>query len=423
MIAFYNFCQLLLLVLTWPALILLIVLNPKYRKGIPNRLGFGLRQQLRPVLSTHKTVWIHALSVGEVSSAYPLVAGLRKEFPHLRIIFTVSTRTGLQVATTLLGPLVEKVIPSPLDLRLTVCHYIQVIQPDLFILVETDFWPNLLQTLKRKKVPTILVNGRISQKSASSYQKFAFFFRPLFQSFSHLCMQTDNDKRTMTQFGVKPESLHCLGNLKYDTSLQTSQRNLQELSQRIPPNSRVFLAGSTHKGEEDIILSVYAALKKMYSNLFLIIAPRNTKRRAEIGQLAAATDLSWQYRSEPQTGYADLLILDTMGELPGLYSLADVAFVGGSLVCQGGHNPIEAASGGIPVVFGPHMDDFAEIRLDLLQAGGAIEVVDQTSLKQALIMLFSSEEQRRKIGDLARAYIDIQGGVVNRHLAIIRKYL
>ncbi len=423
MIAFYNFCQLLILFLTWPVFIILILLTPKYRKGIPARLGIGLRQQLSPTLPDQKTVWIHALSVGEVSSAHPLVAGLRKEFPHLRIIFSASTRTGLRVAGNLLGPLVDSVIPSPLDIGPTVRSYIRLIQPNLFILVETDFWPNLLHSLQQKKVPTILVNGRISQKSFSSYTRFAFFFRPLFQSFAHLCMQTDKDRRNMAHFGVKADSLHCPGNLKYDSFSHISQPNLQGLSQYIPRSSRVILAGSTHKGEEDIILAVYREMKKMHTDLFLIIAPRDPQRRAEIGQLASAHGLSWNYRSEQQAGHTDILILDTMGELPGLYTLAHVAFVGGSLVRQGGHNPIEPASAGVPVLFGRHMEDFAEVSRDLLQAGGAIEVSDRPSLQQALTGLLASEEQRNKIGDQARAYISNQSGVVNRHLEIIRKYL
>lgn len=424
MIAFYNFCQILILLLTWPILFILILLKPKYRKGIPARLGIGLHRQLSLGWPTQKTVWLHALSVGEVSSALPLVVGLRKEFPDLRIICTASTRTGLQMATDLLAPLVDAVIPSPLDFQPTVNRYIRLIQPNLFILVETDFWPNLLRSLKRQEVPTILVNGRISQKSWSSYARLAFFFRPLFQSFSHLCMQTANDKRTMQQFGVKPELLHSPGNLKYDSSLQTSQGNLQELTERIPANSRVILAGSTHGGEEDSILCAYAALKKEHSDLFLILAPRNPGRRAEISQLAASRNLSWEYRSAPRTGrHTDLLILDTLGELPGLYPLADVAFVGGSLVSQGGHNPIEPAAAGVPVLFGPFMEDFAEISRDLLQAGGAMEVTDQTSLQQVLTHLFSSEEKRKKIGALAHACIARQRGVVSRHLEIIREYL
>ncbi len=423
MIAFYNFGQLLLLLFSWPALIVLILLKAKFRKGIPKRLGRGLQRQLSPILPGQKTVWIHALSVGEVSSAHPLVAGLRRKYPHLRIIFSASTITGLQVAGTLLAPLVDSIIPSPLDIRPIVERYIRLIQPDLFILVETDFWPNLLNGLRSNTIPAILVNGRISQKSLASYRKYAFFFRPLFQSFAILCMQTDRDCMNMTHFGVKTDLLHHPGNLKFDTSNLASPPYLQELAHYIPRNKRVFLAGSTHKGEEEIILAVYGKMQEIFSDLFLVLAPRDPERRAEIGQIASAHNLSWQYRSGKQGGSADLLILDTLGELPGLYSFAHVAFIGGSLVDEGGHNPIEPASAGIPVLFGRHMEDFAEIRQELLQSGGGIEIGDQTSLQQTLTSLFSSEERRKKIGNLALTCILSQCGVVDRHLEIIGKYL
>ena len=424
MIVFYNIFQLLVLLIAWPALLVAILVKPKYRQGIPRRLGFGLQKLLKPARFNQKTVWIHALSVGEVGSARPLVTGLRKEFPEVRIIFSVSTITGLKMAIEHFTALVDRVVPSPLDLKPTVDRYVRLIHPDLFILVETDFWPNLLHALHRRKIPAILVNGRISDKSMSSYKRLAFFFKPLFQSFNHLCMQTESDRKNMEKFEVNREIVHCLGNLKFDTVATNPISALHELSQCIPSSSRIFLAGSTHEGEEDIILWVYGILKKSFSDLFLIIAPRDPERRLEISRMATARNVSWSYRSElnripPQ----DLLILDTMGELPDVYALADVAFVGGSLVKEGGHNPIEPAAAGIPVLFGPHMEDFAEISRDLLQGGGAAVVNNQTSLQQTLESLFSSDEQRIKMGQLAQSCIARQRGVVARHLEIIRAYL
>lgn len=423
MIALYNICQLIILLLTWPALVLLVLSVSKYRQGVGSRLGFGLQRLLHPALTGQKTVWIHALSVGEVSSAHPLVTGLRREFPGIRIIFSASTRTGLKMAGDNLASLVDSVIPSPLDLQPVATRYVRLIRPDLFILVETDFWPNLLHTLRRKGIPAILVNGRISQKSLSSYTRFAFFFRPLFQSFSVLCMQTESDRNDMVRFGVNPASLHCPGNLKYDMAIGRQVSVPDELSSRIPPQHLVFLAGSTHEGEEDIILSAYSLLKKKVGNLFLIIAPRNPQRRMEVSRIAANHNLSWSYRTDSPPQHADLLIIDTMGELPQLYPFAAVAFVGGSLVNEGGHNPIEPAGAGVPVLFGPHMEDFSEISRDLLQAGAAVKISSQTSLQQALETLLLSDEQRKKMSEAAIACISRQRGVVDRHLKIIREYL
>jgi len=424
MIVLYNIFQLLVLLIAWPALLVALLAKPKYRQSVPRRLGFGLQKLLKPARFKQKSVWIHALSVGEVASARPLVTGLRKEFPEVRIIFSVSTRTGLKMATQHFTTLVDRVIPSPLDFKPTVDWYIRLIHPDLFVLVETDFWPNLLHALRREKIPAILVNGRISDTSLSSYRRVAFFFKPLFQSFSHLCMQTESDRKNMEIFEVSPELVHCLGNLKFDTPTR-NRISANELSKFIPSPSRIFLAGSTHEGEEDIILSVYGILKKRFSDLFLIIAPRDPERRLEISRMATARNVSWSYRSEQQnrTRTQDLLILDTLGELPDVYALADIAFVGGSLVNEGGHNPIEPAAAGIPVLFGPHMEDFAEISQDLLQIGGAALVNNQSALQQTLESLLLSDSQRKKMGQQAQACIARQRGVVSRHLEIFRAYL
>jgi 3-deoxy-D-manno-octulosonic-acid transferase len=423
MILLYNLCQLVILAVAWPALIILVLGKAKYRKTFLSRLGIGLRHHLPAATDDRKTVWIHALSVGEVSSARPLVRGLREAFPELRIIVSTATSTGRQVAHTLLASHVNAIIASPLDFQPAVSGFLDAIRPDIFILVETDFWPNLLTALQKKNIPTILVNGRISAKSFTAYRRTAFFFRPLFQSFSHLCMQTMEDLGKMRGFGVDPGRLHCPGNLKYDTFLYNNVGHTDRFSWYIPDNSLVFLAGSTHAGEEDIIFSVCSELKKKYENLFLILAPRDPGRGREVGQLAAGHHLSCTYRSDQQAKAADLLILDSMGELPWLYALADIAFVGGSMVSRGGHNPIEPAGLGVPILFGRHMEDFSEISRDLVLAGGALEVTGQESLQTTLSCLLASKDQRQKIGNLARQCIKRQRGVVERHLEIIRPYL
>jgi 3-deoxy-D-manno-octulosonic-acid transferase len=423
MIPLYNLCQLVILTVVWPALVILILCKVKYRKTILSRLGVGLRRHFPAGPGDRKTVWIHALSVGEVSSARPLVRGLREAFPEIRIVVSTATATGRQVAHTLLASHVNAVIASPLDFQPAVALFLDTIRPDLFILVETDFWPNLLTALQKKNIPTILVNGRISARSFSAYRRTAFFFRPLFQSFSHLCMQTMEDLGKMREFGVDSERLHCPGNLKYDTFLYTNGGRTEQFSRFIPDRSLVFLAGSTHEGEEDIIFSVCSELKKKYENLFLILAPRDPGRGREIGQLAASHQLSSMYRSDNQAKAADLLILDSMGELPWLYALADIAFVGGSMVSRGGHNPIEPAGHAVPILFGRHMEDFSEISRDLVLAGGALEVTGSESLHHTLNRLLASKEQRQKIGRLARECIERQRGVVERHLEIIRPYL
>lgn len=423
MIALYTLCQLLLLALFSPLLLTMALLREKYRTTLPARLGIGLADLLPKDAAAGKTVWVHALSVGEVSSARPLVIGLRRTFPDCRILFSATTATGMRTARSLLAGHVDAILPFPLDLRPVISSYLRTLRPDLFILVETDFWPNLLTMLKAAGVPSILVNGRISARSFSRYRRVKPFVQYLFRSFTHLCMQTEVDRRNMELLGVEPGRLHCLGNLKFDAQPAAAAHGAGRTAIPAPPGSVVFIAGSTHEGEEDSIFSIVAELKKRYPELFLIIAPRNPERSREIAESAGRYHLVPALRSESQAQTADCLLIDTLGELPWLYGQADIAFVGGSLVAQGGHNPIEPASQGIPVLFGRHMEDFSEISRDLLDAGGALTVSNQSELAATLASLVASEERRHAIGLQARAFVDSQRGVVDRHLRIIHPYL
>ena len=423
MIALYNLCQLLVLALFWPLLLALLLFKAKYRTALPARLGIGLGRHLPAGPATGKTVWIHALSVGEVSSARPLVMGLRREFPDTRIVFTATTATGMKTARALLSGHVDAILPFPLDIRPVIAGYLRLIRPDLFILVETDFWLNVLTMLERAGIPSVLVNGRLSARSYSRYRRGRILVQRLFRSFTHLCMQTDIDRGHMERLGVDPGRLHCLGNLKFD-ALPTPAGGDQQPPVEIPAGSLVLLAGSTHEGEEDSIFSVCAELKKRYPTLFLIIAPRNPLRCDAISQIAARYHLAVTLRSgRSSTGPADVLLVDTIGELPWLYALADIAFVGGSMVAEGGHNPIEPAAQGVPVLFGRHMDDFAEISRDLILAGGALTVADRASLAETVESLIVDNTRRQAVGHQARAFVDRHRGVVDRHLRVIRPYL
>ena len=423
MIPIYNLCLILFLVIAWPIIALVVLLRPKYRTTFFSRLGIGLQRHLPPTPVTAKTVWIHALSVGEISSVRPLVLGLRDQFPAVRIVCSTTTTTGLSVAKTLLRDHVDAIFSSPLDLGPVIAVFLRLILPDLFILVETDFWPNLLTALNKKKIPAILVNGRISARSFSRYRRAGFFFRPIFRAFDHLCLQTETDRINMQRLGVDPHRLHCPGNLKFDTPVAAAAGTLDGLPPRNPDHRLTILAGSTHEGEEDIIFAVYAELKKRHPDLRLIVAPRHPDRCPEIARLAGRHHLSLTLRSQAPMETADVLLIDSIGELPWLYARADIAFVGGSLVAAGGHNPIEPAAHGVPVLFGRHMEDFAEISDDLVAAGGALTVADRNSLAAALNALLSSDDRRTTIGRLAREYVMRQQGVVGRHLTIIRPYL
>lgn len=421
MITLYNILQLLLLTILFLPLTVVVMMVPKYRLRTLRRLGFGL-----PHAGSNqqkKTLWIHALSVGEVTSALPLISGLRKKMPDVRLVFSASTRAGAQVAEKLLHDKVDCFLPFPLDILPVVNRFLSIIRPDLFILVETDFWPNILSVLRRRKIPTLLVNGRISEKSMRSYQRFSFFFRPLFTSFQALSMQTEKDRQNLILLGVDQRQVHTFGNLKYDTALYNSFGSIPPLSFSLPEHQLLLVAGSTHEGEEKIVLQSYEKLKKEIPGLYLIIAPRDVDRGRDLQALAASMDLMANCRSIINAGGKDLFILDTIGELNNLYSHADLAFIGGSLVPKGGHNPIEAAVVGVPVLYGPHMEDFSEISAELVIAGGASVVKNNDELTAALLRFLQDSQLRKKAGDAARACIVRQQGVIDRHIKLINEML
>ena len=419
MLFLYNILQVLLLVIILPLLAAVFAVRPGYRRHILSRLGLGARELVPFPAPRKKTIWVHALSVGEVTSSLPLIRGIRAAF-DVTLIFSATTRTGSRLAEDIIAPHVDRIVLFPLDILPVIHRFLTLIRPDLFILVETDFWPNLLSVLHKKGIPSLLVNGRISEKSMGAYRRFGFFFRPLFRSFAALSMQTAADRENLIALGIPEDRIFTLGNLKFDTPTLV-EKNPDQVDQ---PPGLCLVAGSTHRGEEEILLAAYTRLKRDRQTLSLVIAPRDISRRTEIGRLAESLGLAAVCRSQGATSLRpDLLILDTIGELAAYYRSCDIAFVGGSLVDQGGHNPIEPAVMGLPVLFGPHMEDFAEIAEDLLAAGGALRVHNGDSLFLTLERLFDDPAFRRTTGKAAAVYIKDKQGVVTRHLALIRKFL
>lgn len=409
-----------------------ILSRKKYRRRIWQRLGFGLAGQLAPLAlraSAAPTCWIHALSVGEVNSALPLVRGIRETLPEVRIIFSATTHSGSQVAQRLLAPYTDAIIAGPIDLGSTVRAFLKVIRPDLFILVETDFWPHWLHLLARHQVPLFLVNGRISQKSFANYQRYAFLFRPMFKAFTLLSMQTGADAEKMRLLGVAPEKIVTLGNLKYDTYLARSPLQDETIKREtkaaygFDSKAPLWICGSTHRGEEQLLFSALLQIRRTIPDLQLLIAPRNIERTDEIVSLARQADLACRTWTEARHTVGGILILDTIGDLVNCYPMAEVVFIGGSLVPLGGHNPIEPASAEIPVLFGPHMEDFTEIAAKLVENGGARQVISAASLAAAVERLCTDPLLHRSMASAAGECVRANRGVVRRHLEIITALL
>jgi len=417
---FYNFLQLLLLPLLALYLLFLYFTSKKKWRDLLPRLGYGLKcpqdaHQNGPI------IWIHALSVGETTSAIPLIKEIVRDNHQLRIVFSATTTTGRKLAEEKIASLVDAIVPFPLDIHFVVKRFIDRIKPDLFVLVETDFWPNLLGSLQSRNIPAILVNGRISEKSMSRYRRYRMFFKPMFDTFDILCLQTYVDAENMSQLGINRNKLKTLGNLKHRPAAHVDSTG--SLPFIIQPDNLLILCGSTHAGEEEIILTAYKALTAKYPHLNLAIAPRHPSRTADIISLAAQHGFSSTRYSLSPRRVRDVLLIDTIGDLAALYAISDIAFIGGSLVTEGGHNPLEAALHEVPIVFGPHMDDFLEISQELVQNHAAFQVSKNSSLYDIMDRLISSNSLRKETGENANCYMNRYKNVIPAHLDIIRTYL
>lgn len=431
-IILYNIFQLLSLILFSPFLCIKAILSPKYRGRILLRLGYGVEELTKKLPAGSQRIWIHALSVGEVLSAQPLVKELRLACPAATLIFSASTKTGEELAREIMAGEIDLFVPFPLDVFSIVRKFINLIAADLFVLIETDFWPNFIHTLESKGTPAILVNGRISQSSFVRYQRFRFVFLPMFRTFQFISMQTVSDAQKMVELGVNADRVKALGNLKYDAVLpdmvgwEQEQRPTSFYRQQfgIPTEKIVWIAGSTHAGEEVSILSAYKRLSLLFPDLFLVVAPRDIARGREIKEIADRLGLTVRRRTAPfqdeDVPGAPLLILDTMGELSRMYSFCNIAFIGGSLVPDGGHNPLEPAAFGKPILFGPYMDDFSEISYDLLEKDAAIVCHDEDEIFDVLKKLLINQSLQKEMGEHAQSLVLQHRGVTKRHIEIIQ---
>ena len=431
-IILYNIFQIFSLILLSPLLLVKAIISPKYRGRILLKLGIGIEELIQKLPVGQQRIWIHALSVGEVLSAHPLVKELRLARPSITLIFSASTKTGEELARNVMAKEVDLFIPFPLDIFSVARKFINLIAADLFVLVETDFWPNFIHTINRKGTPAILINGRISQKSFARYQRFRFIFLPMFKIFKFISMQTESDAKKMIDLGVNADRVKALGNLKYDAVLpdmvgwDQEQRPTSFYRQQfgISPEKVVWIAGSTHPGEEVAILTAYKRLSLLFPDLFLVVAPRDVERGREVKEIADKLGLTVRLRTAPlqdeEFPGAPLLILDTMGELSRMYSFCNIAFIGGSLVPDGGHNPLEPAAFAKPILFGPYMDDFTEIASDLSEKDAAIVCHDEDDIFEVMKKLLVNHSIQKQMGEDAQALVIQHRGVTKRHIEIIQ---
>src|SRR5262245_54512390 len=420
-------------VYTLAIVVFAIVLSPwflyqaiRYRKYFGN---LAQRMGYLPVsfnLDGDESIWIHAVSVGEALTARALLSDLRERYPGLKVFLSTTTLTGHQVARSRVQD-VDAVFFLPFDLPPFVNRTLRLVKPRLFIMMETEIWPNLLRACRRNGVKTMLVNGRISSRSYPRYKLARGLFRQVLADVDKFCMQSDESARRIIDIGADPARVIVTGSLKFE-SLESpaaaAGRGAGRVLRffRIPPSRPVFIAASTLKGEEGAVLAAFAAVRRTHPNTLLIMAPRKPERFGEAESLARAEGLRVVRRTELAVDAeprADVVILDTIGELAYLFQVATVVFVGGSLVAQGGHNILEPAVHGKAIVYGPHMQNFAEISETFLQNQAAVQVADASELVTVVTRLLGDPVERARLGAAARALVEANRGAKPRTLDAI----
>ena len=386
-------------------------------------MRLGYRTGLRQRQDGKKRIWVHALSLGEVISVMPFVKALKAKNKELDIVFTASTKTGFDMARQLFLKEKERLVDQlgyfPFDLGHCVKKVSRKITPDAVVLVETDLWPNFLYEMKKNKIPVILINARLSKRSLNGYLFFRKFSFMLFSYLSHIMAQTPLDKKRFHSLGINRTKISVVGNIKFDQELANiDEPKMAKLKARfgIQDRDRVWIAGSTHEGEEPIVLDAFASVKKKIPGLKLILAPRDPKRSKKLIKQIPSHPYHPVLFSQLKPGIKnhDLIFIDRIGLLATSYAICDIAFIGGSMVPQGGHNPLEPAMFGKPILFGPHMTDFLQVSDMLVEKFGACRVETTSELEGKLEEILKSPDLAAQMGEACHRVFAGNAGAVDR---------
>ncbi len=392
---------------------------PAYRRRWSERYGF-CAEKVKP-----NGIMLHSVSVGETLAAIPLVRALRHRYPSLPITVTTMTPTGSERVRSAFGNDVYHVY-LPYDLPCALKRFFDQVSPKLVIIMETELWPNLITELHRREIPLVIANARLSERSAAGYKKIGSLTRSILRRITLIAAQNQEDGERFIDLGLQRSHLAVTGSLKFDISV-TPELAARAIALRRQWASRrpVWIATSTHEGEETIILAAHRELLNRFPDLLLILVPRHPERFPTTQALTHSLGFSYTLRSSGEVPAADtqVVIGDTMGELMMLYGIADIAFVGGSLVERGGHNPLEPAAHAIPVLMGPHTFNFKDICLKLSEAGGLITVKDTDSIVKEVNSLLTDEDYRLYYGRHAVEVLHQNQGALQRLLTLLEPYL
>ncbi len=412
----YNLILPVIALLLSPIAIIAFIIQPKFRAGFFEKIGF-----YKSTKSEKETVVFHAVSVGEVNAISTLVKRTRVEHPELRIILTTTTRTGQEVALKTLSNHTDFITYFPYDFCFSIFSFFKAFKPSKIIIAETEIWPCLVSIASIMGVNVYIVNGRISPNSYKGYKRFSFFFKQILSKYELILMQSQSDADRILKIGAPEGKTRVMGNLKFDISKDLSDEEITSLKNELEvSNSRVFIAASTHSGEDEIVLEVYTKLKSIHGDIKLLIAPRHPQRYEQVESLTKSTGFEYGKRSnEDKFSLNEIIMLDTMGELAKLFSIAHLAFIGGSFSNTGGHNPLEALIWNKPVISGPTVFNFKDVYKLLVEKQAAIIVDNKEQFFERANELFSDESKYKKACDLASEVFDSSKGAVDYVLKTI----
>ena len=413
----YNLALLAGLLVSLPWWLFRMATTQKYREGLLERLGFVPHLRRR---ADRRLIWLHAVSVGEVLAVSRLVTELDGALTGFQLVISTTTRTGQALARERFGA--DRVFYCPLDLPWAVSAYLKALKPAMLVLAETEFWPNLLSGCFRREIPVVVVNARISDRSWPRYQRLRVLWKVFLSQLTSVLAQTETDAARLRELGC--EHVTVGGNLKFDVRA-TQEAEATRLLRQFSDGLRLIVAGSTLEGEETMLLEAWPKLLAEDAELAMVIAPRHPERFEAVAELLEASGFSWRRRSvfgNSALAVGEIVLLDSIGELASVYSLAAVAFVGGSLVAAGGHNPLEPAQFGVPVVMGDHYENFQTIVDDMLDEQ-ALAVVHPGELKEELMRLLKDKDAATAMGERGQRVFEKRGGATGRTVAAITAVL
>ncbi|MFA4917037.1 MAG: 3-deoxy-D-manno-octulosonic acid transferase [Syntrophales bacterium] len=427
MFALYNILLWIAALLAVPYYLAKMILTGKYRKSLGQKFGF-ISPDLIFRMKGKPRIWVHAVSVGEVTAAAPVIISLRELFPEACIVLSTSTETGQEMARRIV-PIATSYIYYPLDIPYVVRKVISLVKPDIFIPTETELWPNFIRTCRKLDVRIVMINGRISPRSFRRYSMTRFFWKGILNDIEEIGVISEVDAQRVKLLGTPPSRIHVLGNAKYDSLAANVSPSMQsDIGRRlhITPGENVLVAGSTHEGEEKIVLWVYEQLLLTYPDFKLIIVVRHVERGQEVLALVKKMGfgdsiLMTEIISGKEHLNERVIVIDVIGELFKVYSLATVVFCGGSLVQKGGQNILEPAAWGKVIFYGPSMEDFSEEKALLEQTGAGITIHNGRELLKGILRLMSDTETLTQKGENGKKMVTANVGAAGRYAELIKK--